>query len=112
SALVATAHEHEELTASARQALDWLSQQGAPVIEASHAERRAHFGVYVPGNEERVLRGWEAAEQKLADARDSQAALETAADAKTARSARNAASAAEKKLAENMNRAVQDDGKG
>lgn len=112
SALVATAHEHEELTQSAREALNWLSQQGAPEIEASEAERRASPAAFVPENATRVVSGWASAEQKLDDAQRSLAEAEQFDDPKAVKSAQKAAVAAEKKLLEAIRKAVEDDGKG
>lgn len=112
SALVATAHEHEELTNSARSALKWLEQQGAPEIEASEAERRTVVATYVPGNDHGVVSGWETAEKKLEQAREALTEAEVSDDAKALKSARNAVVNCEKKLTQRVAKAIQDDGKG
>lgn len=112
SALVATAHEHEEITATAREALDWLSQQGAPVIEATAAEVRSTPAMFVPENAINVLTGWANAEQKLEGARKSLDEAAATDDVKAVKSAQKAVAAAEKKLAETMHKATVDDGKG
>src|SRR5690606_35798920 len=69
SALVATAHEHAELTTRARSALQWLEKQGPPHIQASQAARRAVVTMYVPGNTTRVLGSWATQEEKVHKAR-------------------------------------------
>ena len=112
SALVATAHEHEELTTSARSALKWLEAQGAPQIEASEAERRVIVKTYVPGNSAGVVRGWEAAEEKLEGARAVLVEAEANGSAKALKSAQVAAIKAENRFNEEMAKAVEDDGKG
>jgi len=112
SALVATAHEHEDLTSSARVALKWLEAQGAPEIEASEAERRAIVATYVPGNHSGVVRGWEAAEEKLDGAREALAEAEASGAPKALKSAQGAVTKAENKFNEEMAKAIEDDGKG
>ena len=112
SALVATAYEHEELTDAARTALGWLEQQGPPDIEASEAEKRTVIAAYVPGNYSGVVGGWEATEEKVQAARTALAEAETGADAKALKSAQKAVATAEKKLAERIAKAIEDDGKG
>lgn len=112
SALVATAHEHEELTNAARTALQWLEQQGSPEIEASEAEKRSVIAAYVPGNYSGVVGGWGAAEEKLQLAHQAFAEAEYSGDSKALKSAQKAVTAAEKKLAEQMAKATEDDGKG
>ena len=112
SALVATAHEHEELTNAARTALQWLEQQGSPEIEASEAEKRSVIAAYVPGNYSGVVGEWGAAEEKLQLAHQAFAEAEYSGDSKALKSAQKAVTAAEKKLAEQMAKATEDDGKG
>lgn len=112
SALVATAHEHEELTDAARVALTWLEQQGAPEIEASEAEARSAIPTYVPGNSVCVVSGWEAAEAKWIEAQETLARAQTEGDAKALKAAQKAVAAAEKKFDEQLAKATLDDGKG
>lgn len=112
SALVATAHEHEELTSSARSALEWLERQGAPEIEASAAEERTAIPAYVPGNYPGVVGGWEAAEGKLVEAQDALALAQAEGDLKALKAAQKAVAAAEKKLDAQIAKAVENDGKG
>lgn len=112
SALVATAYEHEELTNSARSALKWLEEQGAPEIEASEAERRAVVATYVPGNYSGVVGGWGTAEGKLDDAREELAKAETSGDTKALKATQKALANAEKKFNEELAKAVEDDGRG
>jgi len=112
SALVATAYEHEELTEAARSALTWLEEQGPPEIEASDAETRAVLATFVPENGARVIQGWGAAEAKLQAAREALVQAETATNARALKAAQKAVAATEKKLAEQMGRAIEDDGKG
>jgi len=112
SALVATAHEHEELTNSARFALQWLEAQGAPEIEASEAERRTIIATYVPGNHSGVVRGWEAAEEKLERARAALAEAEVTGAPKAVKSAHGAVAKAKNKFNEEMAMAIEDDGSG
>lgn len=110
SALVATAHEHEEFTGAARSALKWLEAQGAPEIEASEAEHRTLVATYVPGNASGVVGGWEAAERKLDEARE--ALADSLGGAKAMKVAQAALAKAERKFSEDVAKAVQDDGKG
>jgi CRISPR-associated protein Csb2 len=112
SALVATAHEHEEITNSARSALRWLEQQGAPEIEATEAERRAVVATYVPGNYSGVVSGWESAEGKLEEARELLANAEADGDAKALKAAQKTIANANKKFNEELAKAIADDGKG
>lgn len=112
SALVATAHEHEELTSCARPALEWLEQQGAPNIEASDAEQRSVIPTYVPGNYSGVVVGWGAAEEKLERAREALATAEAEGDKKAIKSARTAFAKAEKSFQAETAKALEDDGKG
>ncbi len=112
SALVATAHEHEELTASARGALEWLERQGPPVVDAPQAETRSMIAAYVPENSTRVLGGWSGAEQKLDEAQDALFLAQSSGEAKTLKKAQKAFNKAEVKLAEALAKAVTDDGKG
>lgn len=111
SALLATAHEHEDITGQAREALEWLEHQGPPRILASAAQERAVVTVYVPGNTNRVLGGWATQEGKLEEATAAVVASERRGDAKALARAQKAVSAAEKKLADRMAAAVVDDGK-
>lgn len=112
SALVATAHDHEDLKSSARSALKWLEKQGAPEIEASEAEPRAVVATYVPGNHSGVVSGWGAAEKKLESAREALTEAEVSGDTKALKSARKAVAKAEKKFNEEIAKAIEDDGKG
>lgn len=112
SALVATAHEHEELTTAARSALEWLEEQGAPEIEASDAEARAVIAVYVPGNPPGVVGGWDASETKLFEARQALTQAEHKGEPKTLKAAQKALLGAEKKFNEQLAKATLDDGKG
>lgn len=112
SALVATAHEHEELTSSARPALEWLEQQGAPNIEASDAEQRSVIPTYVPGNYSGVVLGWRAAEEKLERAREALATAEATGDKKAIKSAGTALAKAEKAFQAETAKILEDDGKG
>lgn len=112
SALVATAHEHEELTSSARPALKWLEEQGAPDIEASDAELRSVIPTFVPGNYSGVVVGWGAAEEKLERAREALATAEAEGDKKAIKSARTALAKAEKVFQAETAKALDDDGKG
>lgn len=112
SALVATAHEHEDITTSARAALRWLEQQGAPEIEATEAEQRAAVATYVPGNYSGVVSGWEAAEGKLDGAREALANAEAAGDSKALKAAQKTVANANKKFNEELAKAVADDRKG
>ncbi|HEU5076237.1 MAG TPA: type I-U CRISPR-associated protein Csb2, partial [Polyangiaceae bacterium] len=112
SALVATAHEHEELTEPARIALQWLERQGAPHIEASAAETRSLIASYVPGNEGGVVGGWQAAEEKLDEALAELAQAEASGDAKAKKSAQRHVDKARKKFEADLGTALVDDGKG
>lgn len=112
SALVATAHEHEELTSSARPALKWLEEQGAPEIEASDAEPRSVIPTYVPGNYSGVVLGWKDAEEKLEKARVALATAETTGDKKATKSAKTALAKAEKAFETETAKILADDGKG
>jgi CRISPR-associated protein Csb2 len=112
SALVATAYEHEELTSSARLALKWLEQQGAPEIAASDAERRSVVATYVPGNDSGVVSGWGTAEGKLEDARDALAEAEARNDTKALKAAQRSFANAERKFDDEIVKAIEDDGKG
>ncbi len=111
SALLATAHEHEDITEQAREALVWLEHQGPPRILASEAQERAVVTVYVPGNTNRVLGDWSTQEGKLDEALAAVANAEHAGDEKALGRAQRAAAAAEKKLHQQMAGAVADDGK-
>ena len=73
-ACVATLAENPEIE-GARQALQWLEEQGPPDVVASEASERTTFNVFVPVNDPTVSNGWEgafaklrAAEGKLAEA--------------------------------------------
>ncbi|HKY36234.1 MAG TPA: type I-U CRISPR-associated protein Csb2 [Polyangiaceae bacterium] len=112
SALVATAYEHEELTSSARSALKWLEEQGAPEIEASEAESRIVVATYVPGNYSGVVGGWGTAEGKLEHAREALAEAEASGDPKPLKAAQKAFANAEKKFNAELAKALVDDGKG
>lgn len=112
SALVATAHEDEELIESVRPALEWLEKQGAPEIDASVAERRTLLPAYVPENSGGVVSGWANAETKLSDARSRLIEAEASGDAKAIKAAQKAVATAEKKFEETLHSATLDDGKG
>lgn len=111
SALVATAHEHDEITADACRALEWLERQGAPRVLASDAEPRAVIPRYVSENTTRVLSGWSGREDKLQQARQELAAAEQEGDAKRIKKAQKGLKAAEKAFDEALAKAVADDGK-
>lgn len=111
-ALVATAHEHEELTESARTALQWLERQGAPIIEASQAEARSTLATYVPGNATSVISGWSGAEQKLDEAREALQLATDSGEAKSIKKAQKDFEKAQQKFDEQLTKATVDDGKG
>jgi CRISPR-associated protein Csb2 len=112
SALVATAHEHEEISDKALGALRWLETQGAPRILASDAEPRTVVNVYVPENAtRRVLSGWSNSEEKLEEAKEGLAQAEQTGDPKAQQKAQKAVTAAEKKLVQQFDKASADDGK-
>lgn len=111
SALVATAHEHVDLTAQAREALRWLEEQGPPHIQASPAEPRAVVTMYVPGNTTRVLGTWTSQEEKVLRAREAVVEAERAGNEKALGRARKNLKGAEAKLNQQMARAVLNDDK-
>src|SRR5690606_12301534 len=76
------------------------------------AETRSTIAAYVPENSTAVLGGWSNAEQKVEDARQALNVAEANGDAKTTKSAQKALAKAETNLAEQMARAIDDDGKG
>lgn len=111
SALVATLHEHEDVHAGTRPALERLERAGAPRILASDAAPRTLVTRYVPENDTRVLPDWSQHETKLATCLADLAQAEQEGDAASIRRARKAVGAAERKLAERVRQAVADDGR-
>lgn len=111
SALVATAHEHAELTTRARSALQWLEKQGPPHIQASQAARRAVVTMYVPGNTTRVLGSWATQEEKVLKARAAAEEVERTGNERERARAMKQLVSAEEQLQVRMLRAVEDDGR-
>lgn len=111
SALVATACEQEELSGNLRAALEWLEQQGDPDVLASDAKPRMAVTTYVPENTTRVLADCSRADQDLQKALQAVAEAEQSGNAKGIRRARGAADRAQRKLDEQVTKAITDDGK-
>lgn len=111
SALVATAHEHDELSAASRRALEWLEQQGAPRVHASDAGLRVVVTSYVPENSTRILGDWTKHEEKLLEARAALEVAERSGDAKELQRRRRAVDKAKAKLGGQIARLTTYEGK-
>jgi CRISPR-associated protein Csb2 len=111
STLLATAKEHEEISEAARRALQWLEQQGAPQVLASDAHPRAVVTVYVPENTTRILPSSSTQEDRLEQARATVAEAERSGDLSVVKRAQRQLVNAEKRLDEQLEKIVADDGR-